>query len=68
MKEALELIKKHGATAVLLIWLYHTHSRVEKLEHKLYDCLETKRVSIQRKIMNVAILPKKIENETESNS
>ncbi|MEY2869979.1 MAG: hypothetical protein RIR01_2482 [Bacteroidota bacterium] len=47
MKEALELIKKHGATAVLLIWLYHTHSRVEKLEHKLYDCLETKRVYIQ---------------------
>jgi hypothetical protein len=43
MKEALELIKKHGATAVLLIWLYHTHSRVEKLEHtkKNNECCYT---------------------------
>jgi len=37
MKEALDLIKKHGATAVLVLWLWHTHTRVEHLEAKLYN-------------------------------
>jgi len=68
MKEALELIKKHGATAVLLIWLYHTHNRVAVLENKLYNCLERQSYDQIIRKQEAAILPKKIENETESNS
>ena len=39
MKETLELIKKYGATAVLVLWLWHTHNRVANLEEKLF-CFE----------------------------
>jgi len=68
MKETLELIKKYGATAVLVIWLWHTHNRVALLEQKLFNCLERQNYeSITRK-QEAAILPKKIEDEVESNS
>jgi hypothetical protein len=68
MKEALELIKKHGATAVLLIWLYHTHNRVAVLENKLYNCLERQSYEQIIKKQEAAILPKKLDYEAESNS
>jgi len=60
MKETLDLIKKHGATAVLVLWLWHTNTRVEDLEAKLYNCLELYSKP------NEAVLPKKIEDETKS--
>jgi hypothetical protein len=66
MKEALELIKKHGATAVLVLWLWHTHQRVQNLEAKLYNCLERERLEQIYSKPNEAILPKKIEDETKS--
>jgi hypothetical protein len=66
MKEALELIKKHGATAVLVLWLWHTHQRVQNLESKLYNCLERERLEQIYSKPNEAILPKKIEDETKS--
>lgn len=66
MKEALELIKKHGATAVLVLWLWHTHQRVQNLESKLYNCLERERLEQLYSKPNEAILPKKIEDETKS--
>ena len=66
MKEALDLIKKHGATAVLVLWLWHTHQRVENLESKLYNCLERERLDQIYYKPNEAILPKKIEDETKS--
>ena len=66
MKETLDLIKKYGATAVLVLWLWHTHNRVEKLEAKLYDCLQAKKISALKKDMQLAaILPKKIKYETD---
>ena len=66
MKEALDLIKKHGATAVLVLWLWHTHQRVQNLEAKLYNCLERERLEQLYSKPNEAILPKKIEDETKS--
>lgn len=66
MKEALELIKKHGATAVLVLWLWHTHTRVQNLEEKLYNCLERERYQNIYKKPEEAILPKKIEDEAKS--
>lgn len=63
MKEALELIKKHGATAVLVLWLWHTHTRVQNLEEKLYNCLERERYQNIYQKPEQAILPKKIEDE-----
>jgi hypothetical protein len=66
MKEALDLIKKHGATAVLVLWLWHTHQRVQNLEAKLYNCLERERLEQIYSKPNEAILPKKIEDETKS--
>lgn len=66
MKEALELIKKHGATAVLVLWLWHTHTRVQNLEEKLYNCLERERYQNIYKKPEQAVLPKKIEDEAKS--
>lgn len=66
MKEALDLIKKHGATAVLVLWLWHTHQRVQNLESKLYNCLERERLEQIYSKPEQAILPKKIEDETKS--
>jgi hypothetical protein len=68
MKEALELIKKYGATAVLVLWLWHTHNRVAVLENKLYNCLERQSYDQMIRKQEAAILPKKIEDEAESNS
>ena len=66
MKEALDLIKKHGATAVLVLWLWQTHNRVEHLEAKLYNCLEREHLQNLYTKPNEAVLPKKIEDETKS--
>jgi len=68
MKETLELIKKYGATAVLVIWLWHTHNRVALLEQKLFNCLERQSYDQIIRKQEAAILPKKIEHEAESNS
>ena len=66
MKEALDLIKKHGATAVLVLWLWHTHNRVEHLEQKLYNCLERERMEQLYNKSEQAVLPKKLEDEAKS--
>lgn len=63
MKETLDLIKKHGATAVLVLWLWHTHTRVQNLEEKLYNCLERERYQNIYKKPEEAVLSKKIKYE-----
>ena len=58
MKDFLELIKKYGATAVLVAWLFHTNYRVATLEHKLYKCLEEDKFNDQQQEkLSEAILP-----------
>lgn len=38
LNKLFEIIKKQGATGVLAIWLYYTHSDVQDLKQRLYDC------------------------------
>ena len=39
-ESSFELIKKHGATGVLFLWLIITNMKVNEIEGRLYDCLE----------------------------
>lgn len=38
LNQILDVIKKQGATGVLAMWLWYTHSDVQDLKHRLYDC------------------------------
>lgn len=38
INQILEVIKKQGATGVLALWLWYTHSEVQELKLRLYDC------------------------------
>lgn len=38
LNQILTVIKKQGATGVLALWLWYTHSDVQDLKHRLYDC------------------------------
>ena len=38
LNSILEIIKKQGATGVLAMWLWYTHSEVQELKVKLYEC------------------------------
>ena len=66
MKELLELIKKYGATAVLVAWLFHTNMRVASLEAKLYKCLEEQKYDEQVERLSEGILPEQIKIEDEA--
>jgi hypothetical protein len=39
-ESSFELIKKHGATGVLFLWLIVTNMKVNEIETRLFDCLE----------------------------
>jgi hypothetical protein len=38
MTEFVAIIKKYGVTGVLALWLWHTDTRLQKVETALYDC------------------------------
>jgi hypothetical protein len=38
VSKVIEIIKKQGATGVLAMWLWYTHSDVQDLKHRLYEC------------------------------
>jgi hypothetical protein len=63
----LEIIKKQGATGVLALWLWYTHSDVQDLKHRLYDCYgKGKTSSVTKEIQDtsvVAVIPKDEINE-----
>lgn len=72
LNELLDVIKKQGATGVLAIWLWYTHSEVQELKQRLYDCYG-KTAMIEQTEKNkqglfnkfYAILPKnELEDET----
>jgi hypothetical protein len=58
----LEIIKKQGATGVLALWLWYTHSDVQDLKSRLYDCYgQERQSSVTNEISDntcFAILPK----------
>ena len=58
----IEVIKKHGATGVLAVWLLVMNARVTTLESQLYECYRSKMVEnvLIKKQQLVAILPEKI--------
>ncbi len=59
--QILTVIKKQGATGVLALWLWYTHSDVQDLKHRLYDCYGKNNNSATRPIPNdnnFAIVPK----------
>ena len=65
----LEIIKKQGATGVLALWLWYTHSEVQELKHRLYDCYgKGLRSAVQKELQDsttYAIIPKDELNEIE---
>lgn len=63
-----DVLKKQGATGVLALWLWYTHSDVQDLKARLYDCYGKATNSATRQIAdttNFAILPKDELNEEE---
>jgi hypothetical protein len=58
----LELLKKHGATGVLALWLFYTHTEVQDLKLRLYDCYgKGKAADVTNELNEVsslAIIPK----------
>lgn len=43
MEAWIKIIKQYGVTGLLTLWLWVTHNKVEKLEAKLYDCLDDRK-------------------------
>ena len=46
-ESSFDLIKKHGATGVLFLWLIVTNMKVNEIEGRLYDCLEDSAQAMQ---------------------
>lgn len=44
MEQFIALTKKYGVTGVLAMWLWHTDSRLNKVESALYDCYKTQSI------------------------
>lgn len=63
MTEFVTIIKKYGVTGVLALWLWHTDTRLNKVETALYDCYKEQsfgqasktRMNLAQKL--IAILP-----------
>ena len=64
-----EIIKKQGATGVLALWLWYTHSDVQDLKARLYDCYGKGKISSVTKpiedSVTYAVIPKDELNEEE---
>ncbi len=61
LNQIFSVIKKQGATGVLAIWLYYTHSDVQDLKQRLYDCYGKATNSATKQVPNdnnFAIVPK----------
>lgn len=65
MTEFITQIKKNGAVGVLAMWLWYTHTEVQELKQRLYECYG-KQVSSHVKFNDnptFAIIPKDYINE-----
>ena len=61
LNKVFEIIKKQGATGVLAMWLWYTHSDVQDLKHRLSDCYGKAKNTATRTINDTthfAIVPK----------
>ena len=71
MEQFIAITKKYGVTGVLAMWLWHTDSRLNKVETALYDCYKTQAtVDTANSTMNIlhtnqyAVLPSKTKIKT----
>ncbi len=53
MTEFVTIIKKYGVTGVLAMWLWHTDSRLSKVEQELYDCYKAKTANIEKSYLSI---------------
>ena len=53
MTELVTIVKKYGVTGILCAWLWHTDSRLNKVEQALYDCYKESTI---RKATNTNII------------
>ena len=61
LNKVFEIIKKQGATGVLALWLFYTHTEVQELKARLYDCYGKTKGMVQEPIVdttNFAVVPK----------
>jgi hypothetical protein len=61
LNKVFEIIKKQGATGVLALWLFYTHTEVQELKHRLYDCYGKSNNTASKPIndtTNFAVVPK----------
>jgi hypothetical protein len=57
----LQIIKKHGATGVLALWLFYTHNEVQDLKIRLYACYGKNNTTATKSINDsytFAVIPK----------
>jgi len=62
LTQFLEVLKKQGATGILAMWLWYTHTEVQDLKFRLYDCYGNGKQTSTRNQMNdnssFVIIPK----------
>lgn len=54
MEQFVALTKKYGVTGVLAMWLWHTDSRLSKVEEELYDCYKAKVAHVEMQIPSIS--------------
>ena len=68
VNQLLEVLKKQGATGILAMWLWYTHSEVQDLKFRLYDCYGSgKQTNAHNQIndnSSFAVIPKDELNDT----
>ena len=66
MEQLIIFSKKYGVTGLLVVWLWWTNERLDKVENELYICYQNSynnknsNNETSKDNLNFAILPKKI--------
>lgn len=66
LNKLFEIIKKQGATGVLALWLFYTHTEVQELKQRLYDCYGKTEQQFEKELdkeTSFVIIPKDEVNE-----
>lgn len=66
LNKLFEIIKKQGATGVLALWLFYTHTEVQELKQRLYECYGKTEQVVEKELdkeTSFVIIPKDEVNE-----
>lgn len=66
LNKIFEIIKKQGATGVLALWLFYTHTEVQELKQRLYECYGKTEQVVEKELdkeTSFVIIPKDEVNE-----